>query len=113
MKITSCSSSSTRSIDLVIRRDSFQLDPESAAALGFGFNSDAPSHALSGFAHDRQPDPGAFVFVTGVDSFKDPKNSTQIFLLYPNSIVLEPDPHLVVERLGPDPHARNGAWRDK
>jgi ribosomal protein L37E len=70
--------------------DSFQLHPKPAALCGFGYDANAPSHALSGFTHNGQPDAGACRF--GDFSFIGRK---QVCLLCPhdsNAQMMSMDP---------------------
>src|ERR1043165_1354344 len=69
-----------------------QLDPEATAFAVSGFYAHGASHALDGFLHDRQSDPGARIASGFGQTFEDAEDSFLVFRGDADAIVAETEP---------------------
>jgi len=69
----------------------FEVEPETAAFAGSGFNAGAAAHALGGFADEGQANSSALV--TFIELLEHFKNTLLVLRRDANAVVLEPEAH--------------------
>src|SRR5581483_12304758 len=101
MNTTSFSSSSTRRIvwggNVSINSTFAQPQPEPAALAQLRFHAERAVHPLRRFAHDGQPDPGAFVVLRPADAGEDLPDALVIARVDADAVVVDPQPDVALD----------------
>src|SRR5688572_9438936 len=90
-----------------------QLHPKSAALARFRFNPDEPAHTCDSLAHDGEANAGATISAFGMDALENAEHPLLGFFRDANAVILEPQPHLAVDRLAPKANFRLSPGRDE
>src|SRR5258708_34847146 len=107
------SSSSIRIVKSVACMDPLaflQFNPEPASRPAVGLDPAGTVHARHRLANHRQSDAGARIVLLPVQSLENPEDSVLVLGQDADAVVLEPDPHFLPPRLGPDHDLRRNLF---
>src|SRR6266567_4482563 len=109
----SCRSGLSHLVDLLGFRHRGHLYPRTAACARLRFDSHLPAHPLRAMFDDGQADAGACVSFYRMQPLKRQEDALKMLAVHSNAVVLHPEPNRGAALLGPEPHPRGSAGRDK